>query len=313
MIPPHLRFADLRRALTIEHVLVATDRAGALRRRGRRLVGPCPLHGGDNPTAFVVDLDQDLWYCFTRCAGGGDVVELARRLGGGGYGEAARLLAHLAALPVGPAPSSGPAAAPSAPPPAPFRPFRRRLPLDPAAGFLERKGIRPETARRFESGMYQGAGFCAGCVAVRLHDPQGRPLGYAARRLDPEQARRHGKWKLPPRLPKRRILYGYHRVDDLAAGLVVVEGPWDVMRLAQLAVPAVAILGTRLSDTQRRLLARAPELVLLLDGDRPGREATARLRRELSQVTRVRVALLPDGLDPDDLVDEHLLDYLRRA
>ena len=80
MSPPALAFSDLKRSVSIATVLTAEGLATSLKRRGQRLVGPCPVHGGDNPQAFVVDLDRDLWYCFTRCQGGGDVVELAHTL-----------------------------------------------------------------------------------------------------------------------------------------------------------------------------------------------------------------------------------------
>ncbi len=78
MYPPFIAFSHLKRRVSIEAVLNAEGLATSLKRRGQRLVGPCPVHGGDNPQAFVVDLARDLWYCFTRCQGGGDVVELVR-------------------------------------------------------------------------------------------------------------------------------------------------------------------------------------------------------------------------------------------
>ena len=297
--PPELDFRRLRH-VPIEQVLAARGLLSALRGRGRRLVGPCPVHGGDNPTAFVVSRDRNTWYCFTGCQAGGDVVELVRRLEGD-YRRAARYLASLA----------GATTRLLLPPPtaatSDFVPFTRRLPLDPHADLLADKGIRPDTARRFEAGAYHGRGFLADCVGVRLHDHRGRPLGYLARRLDPEQALRHGKYKLPPALPKSRLLYNLHRTAGVRRrGLVLVECPWAVMRLAQLRIPAVALLGTHLSDDQTRLLADVPRLVLMLDGDPAGRDATARIHRQLSTRADVRIAHLPDGLDPDDLPDRLL-------
>jgi hypothetical protein len=41
--------------------------------------GPCPLHGGDNPTAFVVLEDTLRWRCWTRCEPGyGDALDFVR-------------------------------------------------------------------------------------------------------------------------------------------------------------------------------------------------------------------------------------------
>lgn len=39
-------------------------------RRGRYWRGPCPLHGGDNPTAFSVDTETLGWTCFSHCGNG---------------------------------------------------------------------------------------------------------------------------------------------------------------------------------------------------------------------------------------------------
>jgi DNA primase len=33
---------------------------------GRRLTGVCPIHNGDNTTAFSYYLDKNIWYCFTN-------------------------------------------------------------------------------------------------------------------------------------------------------------------------------------------------------------------------------------------------------
>lgn len=301
MSPPAVTFSHLKRTVSIATVLNAEGLTTALKRRGQRLVGPCPVHGGDNPHAFVVDLAKDLWYCFTRCQGGGDVVELVRRLHRVGYRQCAHYLATLA-----PTPPPPPV---TLPPQRPFQPYTRSLRLDPLAPLLHQKGIRPQTAQRFAAGGYEGPGFLRGCIAVRLHDPQARPLGYAGRRLDPHQARRYGKWKFPPGLPKRELLYGFHHIrTPLSQGLVVVECPWGVMRLMQIGFPTVALLGIQLSTTQLQLLYPCSRIVLMLDGDDAGRSASRKIANALTQHAGIRVGRieLPQGLDPDDLSDTDL-------
>jgi len=258
----------------------------------------------------VADLDRNLWYCFSGCSAGGDVVDLVRRLYGVGYREAAEILADLARQ--APSPALGLRAASRQEPrrhTPPFRPFLRRLRLEPFAPFLAQKGIEPNTARFFEAGAWEGPGFLQGCVGVRLHDPGGRPLGYAGRRLDGGEARWFGKWKMPPRLPKSRILYNAHRIGAALHGgtVALTECPWGVMRLHQLGMPAVALLGVHLTSAQRCLLRRTARVLLVLDADPVGRDATERLRRSLADVAPlVRVLRLPDGKDPDDLTNRDL-------
>jgi DNA primase len=303
MIPPRLDFAHLKRTVDIEQVLADKEWLGRMRRRGDQIVGPCLVHRGDNPNAFVVDRDKKLWHCFTGCSGGGDVVELARRLSGGSYRMAASYLASLAGSPNPPL-GTIPASGQKVPPVRPFRPFTKRLFLDPRIPWLEKKGIRPQIARRFQVGAFYGHGFLAGCVAVRLIDPEGRPLGYAGRRLDDEQARAWGKWKLPRGLPRNTLLYGYHQATRLRrCGGVLVECPWGVLRLAQLGIPAVALLGTHLSPVQRNLLHDLPKVVVMMDGDKAGKKAARTVNKQLANTAVVH---LPDGLDPDDLDDQEL-------
>ncbi len=305
MIPSHLDFKRLKQAVTVEQVLADRGLLGHLRRRGGRLVGPCPLHGGDNPSAFVVNVTKNIWHCFTGCAGG-DVVEMARRLTDGTFAGAARYLAQLAGSgPVERFPAAHRRRS------QPFRPFSHQLPLDPTAPFLVRKGITHQTARHYQVGAYHGQGMLKGCIGLRLLDPNGQPLGYAGRRLDPDQAMTRGKWVFPPRLPKSTLLYGYYQARHLLHhGVVVVECPWGVLRVTQLGIPAVALLGTSLSPRQRQLLLELPKVVLLLDGDQAGRRATVSISAQLANAMPVD---LPVGLDPDDLTDDALLDILSQT
>lgn len=305
MIPPHLDFRRLKRIVAIEQVLDDQGWLGRLRRRGPQLVGPCPIHRGDNPNAFVVHSTKKIWRCFTGCDAGGDLVELVRRLRGGSYRDAAAYLATLAGTPT-------PSSIRIMPPPGrTFRPFTRQLPLDPTTPFLRQKGIGPQIAKRFEVGAFHGCGMLAGCVAVRLFDPHGRPLGYAGRRLEPQQVTSYGKWRFPTGLPRNTLLYGYHRAAPLSHNAVVlVECPWGVLRLAQIQIPAVALLGTHLSQTQQELLLQWSKIVLLMDGDKAGRNAALAIRQRLPRTYAID---LPDGIDPDDFSDQELAkirDYL---
>jgi DNA primase len=301
MIPDRLNFKILKATVSIERVLAARCPSVHLQRRRHRLVGPCPVHGGDKPDAFVVHPEKNVWYCFSCCRGGGDVVEFVRRLYRVEHREAAEILACIVE---GSAPR---AAAPSLPPQPveTFRPFTRRLFLDPDVPMLRAKGILLDTARTFEAGAWHGPGFLEGCVGVRLHDPLGNPLGYIGRHIQHDRVERFGKWKLPRRFPKSRILFNAHRVQQALRGgtFAVVECPWGTMRLHQLGVPAVSLLGTTLSETQRRLLAQADTPVLLLDGDRAGRDAARAIHQVLPRSMTID---LPPGKDPDDLDDSQL-------
>ena len=301
MIPEHFTFKYLKARVSIAAVLQDKGLNTVFRKRGDQLVGPCPVHGGDNPNAFVISLSKNIWHCFTQCNAGGDVVELVRRLYNKTYPQTAAYLASLANTP------NASSLVHQTHMTRAFRPFTKSLTLNPSTPWLAKKGITSLTAKRFEAGVYDAPGFLNGCIGVRLHNLQGQPIGYAGRRLHPKQVQLYGKWKLPPALPKSQLLYNFHRLSSYShKALFIVEGPWAVMRLAQLNIAAVALLGIHLFPTQRDLLQLQQHLILMLDGDRAGRRATTQIQNALEPNTKVHSITLPLDHDPDDLTDDQL-------
>lgn len=301
MMSPQLQFSSLKKIVPIPAVLDDKGLLDTFTRQADRLVGPCPIHGGDNPGAFVISLSKNLWYCFTGC-GGGDLVDLVRKLDSKNFQQTLYYLRELAGNRQNPF---------STPPPAPrpFKPFVRKLPLDHGTSWLQKKGITPKTAALFEVGAYYGKGFLANSIGIRLHDLHGHPIGYLARRLNPAAVERYGKYQFPPSFPKSTKLYNYHRVArPLQNIMVVTECPWGVMRLHQLSIPAVALLGIQLSESQCQLLQHVKSIVLMLDGDDAGMRATRRIKTRWQSRGKncIHSICLPLGTDPDDLTDEEL-------
>ena len=269
-----------------------------------RIQGPCPIHGGDNPQAFVVTLSKNLWYCFTGCRRGGDSVDLIQGLDNCSFFEAIKRLkqGHEISKTTS---SQEPLVS------ALFRPFKKKLTLNPVSLFLLHKRITSQTANFFETGEYYAPGFLNGCVGIRLHSPVGSPLGYVGRRLNPPDIEQYGKWKFPSKLPKSNLLFNLHRTNALPGGKVVVtECPWGVMRLHHLGIPAVSIMGVHTSTFQLNLLKQAKAVFPLLDGDAAGILGANSLAEKLNRYTDVRIINLPQGKDPDDLSDQNLIKVL---
>jgi hypothetical protein len=63
--------------------LVQTMMNVRLRQMGHEFRGPCPIHGGDNPTGFCVYRSKKTgimqWTCFTHC-GGGDAIDFVMKV-----------------------------------------------------------------------------------------------------------------------------------------------------------------------------------------------------------------------------------------
>ena len=109
---------------------------------------------------------------------------------------------------------------------------------------------------------------------------------------------------------KSRLLYGLHRAKgDIARSqeAVVVEGYFDVIAANQAGVgTAVATCGTALGEDHFDLLRRFTDrVVLAFDSDQAGAGAALRgdqLRMPVDLDFDLRVADIPDGMDPADLV-----------
>lgn len=78
------------------------ERAGTkLHRSGGEMRGICPLHKGDNATAFSVYVDANghqRWRCYTQCDTGGDAIDFVQRWQGLDFMGAVKYLAEYASL-----------------------------------------------------------------------------------------------------------------------------------------------------------------------------------------------------------------------
>lgn len=165
-------------------------------------------------------------------------------------------------------------------------------------------------------------------VIIPIRDHAGRTIAFGGRVLDDSQP----KYLNSPETPlfeKGRVLFGLDlakaaaRAEDTA---VVVEGYMDVIQAHQHGkTNVVAAMGTALTADQVKLLRKyARTIILALDPDAAGSQAVIRgldLSREvtLHEVVRigsavvesqysseadVRIAVLPQGKDPDDVLRE---------
>lgn len=107
---------------------------------------------------------------------------------------------------------------------------------------------------------------------------------------------------------KGKTLYGLHLARPAIrkeAAAVLFEGYVDVIAAWGAGIlNGVATLGTALTEEQARVIRRNAETVTLCyDSDKAGTEAAFRSASILEQAgCAVKVAQMPDGLDPDDYI-----------
>ncbi len=178
---------------------------------------------------------------------------------------------------------------------------------------LKAKGLPLELAeqlgiiRRGDRGWYD---LLHNRLIFPIRDKQGQPIGFAGRVLDNSLP----KYINSPESPlyhKSSVLFGVDLAlrDIRQSGTaIIVEGYFDHLALYRAGIRnALATCGTALTDGHIGLLKKhAGRVCLLFDGDNAGRKATVRaMELCLEQALPVYVINLPQGEDPDSLLQKH--------
>jgi DNA primase len=143
-------------------------------------------------------------------------------------------------------------------------------------------------------------------------DRRGRVIAFGGRALGDAPA----KYLNSPETPlfhKGRVLYNLALARQQAfdkGSIVVAEGYMDVIALSEAGFGySVAPLGTAITEDQIQILWNmAAEPVMCLDGDQAGWGAALRVAERALPLLKpgysLRFALLPKGMDPDDLIQD---------
>ena len=167
-------------------------------------------------------------------------------------------------------------------------------------------------------------------VVFPMSDSQGRTVAFSGRILHPnDKAPKYVNSPETDVYKKSELLFGYDKAKHSIRKLpfwLIVEGQFDVVMAHQAGYTnAVAVSGTALTLEHVKQLERlCTKVVLALDADRAGiaamqKAATIMLARGLD----LKIATMPDGKDPADLVAEdpaqlkqaiakatHIIDFL---
>ena len=157
-------------------------------------------------------------------------------------------------------------------------------------------------------------------VMFPIRDRRGRVIGFGGRVMDNTEP----KYLNSPETPlfqKGRELYGLFELrkhkSAISDRIIVVEGYMDVIALSEAGIKnAVATLGTATSTEQVATLFReTDEIVFCFDGDNAGKKAAWRALNSalpsLKSGRDARFLFLPDGEDPDNVVNDKGRDYFQ--
>lgn len=314
-----------------------------LRQVGGQFTGLCPFHTEKTPS-FRVTPQTQTWHCF-GCDRGGDIftfVELIEKID---FRGALEMLAE----------RTGVELVKEAPGTRERSQLRKRiLELNrlaaqyyeyvlhstevgrPGLEILAKRGVSPETARRFQLGfappggqslqqflssrkhslpdadqaglVRRGRDFFKNRLIIPIRDERGQTVAFVGRDATGTDDRKYVNSPDTPAFSKSRVLFALDLAKEeigRRGHAVLVEGQFDVIVAHQFGVAnAIATSGTALTEEQVKLLKRfTEEVILAFDGDPAGKAAAYRAIETCSAAgLRTRVASLGEAKDPDEFL-----------
>ena len=279
---------------------------------GDNIYSSCPVHeDSDNPRAFSLSLDKQIWKCWTReCQNhySNDIFGLIRGVlsnkegvdvGFGGALKWSCKVLNVSSRDVKIMPREVPSdfvkmvgmftdgdcefEQPS---------VAVNCKLEHPSDYFNERGFSEDSLLHFEVGdckekgstMYERA-------VIPIHDDTGSNIIASIGRSIKEY--RTPKFLFSKGFDKRHFFYNYHRAIESATEkscLFITEGQGDVWKMYEAGVKnCVSIFGKTISREQERKLHKTPitRLVILTDNDQAGRESKTQIQRQLGRMYKL--------------------------
>lgn len=293
----------------------------------------CPIHGGDNKTAFRFNKETRTWVCFThKCheVHGNDIIGLIKAITGRDFADAVDYLKEL----------TGDVSAVD------YVEHKRQREMKEFVSSYSTVKMRPESVNRasltkfkdYRSSYFSLQGFKESTLdyfevaggwkdkhkiirdIIPIMDDRGNLVAYSLRdtRSDVDE---DFKYILTPGFDKQNCLYNLDKAQKYGGDLplIVVEGFKSVWRLYEYGIyNVVATMGSGITTGQQQLLFlyAMHGIVTFFDNDKAGVEATDKACKDLTSKLDVRPVFIQEvdedgkGLDPADLTQEQVYEYL---
>lgn len=307
-----------------------------LKRAGKEFKALCPFHNERTPS-FMVSPQKQLFHCH-GCGSSGDAATWLEKYSGKSFPEAIRTLAERVGMPPPPDNSADREKLAAL---APLKEavqiahdfYRKTLLQSPQVlEYLESRGVSRSNADRWGLGYaparyridgVRGSVAAAAGIATQtdqgtfrwlmrdrlifpVRNSSGTVVAFGGRRMG-EDGPKYLNSSESPLYTKGNHLYGVGEVIASAPKVCLHEGYMDSLVCNIHAIPSLAVCSATLSDVQADLLlSRHAEIVLMFDPDEAGRRASVKSLEVLLPKAKprhtIRVATLPEGVDPDEYV-----------
>jgi DNA primase len=287
----------------------------------------CVFHKGTNASTLSYSKSKGLFHCFGECGFSGDVFEAIKELEGLKFTDAVRRAAEYAGVDLSDSAkfakgsdtgiSEWEAASEAAYildkdknevlfSPIISKAFDKRKRLLKEE-YMTKHGFGIETIEAF------GLGYCDfndsfnGRMIIPIFDESGDPVGYSGRLLKPNGGSEQ-KYRIRKGFRKKFVLYNLnnaHAFIEKGWPIVITEGFGQTWRLLQAGIPSgVALMGSSITEQQKILIIKNTlSVILALDFDEDGLEATKEAIEDLKQYVDLKVVIHEDFYSTQDLAD----------
>jgi len=259
----------------------------------------CPFHNNNRTPAGEIDKSNGTFFCFS-CHHIADLIEFVMHMSARTYFEAVRFIKSKEVE--GNLEKDINKALIIKPDFIPFdelilkRLYNNLLLSERAKDYFKYRKLENSSWAKFSLGYSEKQDM----VTVPVHSPDGMPIGFVGRSVEGKE------FKNTPGLPKSKTLFNLHRVKT-SNKVYVVESSFDAIRLDQIGFPAVATLGSNVSNIQIELLQKCfNDIVVIADNDEAGGNMKTKIIEKLG--SRVSVIQLDSKYkDIGDMEDSEII------
>jgi len=315
-----VNFKDIKEKVSIEDLLSHYNLIEDLRRKGKELIGYCPIHDKNhyNKNSFSVNTEKNIWHCFS-CDAGGNILDFVAFMEDVDIRQAGLLIKKWFKIDSQKdkelAKEKGKNKEEELNEEV-NKPLTFKLKnLDFNHNYLKERGLKKETIKEFGLG-YCNRGLLKGRIAIPIHNKEGELVAYAGRYPgDPPEE--ESKYKFPLNFKKNHVIFNLNRVkdNDKEKELILVEGFFDLFNLWQNGFRnTVTLMGTSLSKEQEELILRYlgkdGRITLIFDSDEAGRKSVKEVIEKLIEKVYIKVIRLKEGIDLDKLSKKEINNLL---
>lgn len=289
----------------------------------------CPIHNGDNPTAFVIN-EEFLWSCHTGGCGAGDLFTFIELMEDIGFPEAVQKVAKILDIDINNLIIAERKSdylkdvekfmeyikSKKKRKNATIKEYISKAELSQVRSFrkykestLVRFGLK--YAKEIELEKKEGGTFKLYerlVIPLYIDDVQ---VGYSLRKI---RAKDNPKWfHTPPTIQTGNMLYNIRNCKKFKE-IIVCEGIFDVWSWYEAGFEnAICTFGANLSEEQYRMLLRSgKDIIWCYDGDNAGLEATKKAVNMMKYKANQWVIHLPEGVDPGNCSPDALKELYKK-